>query len=123
MAKGGVRSTMLFINTNGGTVVEVNLATSVQTLIASGGSRGDFVTVDANNATLLVPQTDRIIRLTPGVFVIPPHLLTTTTGLVVAPEISTSGQTVTLTAIVVSAGTGVPAGAVTFSIDGQPQAP
>ena len=61
----------LFVNTNGGTVVEVNLATAAQTLIASGGSRGDFVTVDPNNGTLLVTQSDRIMRLVPGVFAIP----------------------------------------------------
>ena len=36
----------IFVNNNGGTVVEVDLVTKVQTLIASGGSRGDFVTVD-----------------------------------------------------------------------------
>ncbi len=36
----------IFVNTNGGTVFEVNLTTNAQTLIASGGSRGDFVTVD-----------------------------------------------------------------------------
>ena len=61
----------LFVNTNGGTVVEVNLATDAQgnhpqTLIASGGSRGDFVTVDPTNNTLLLTQSDRILRLTPG---------------------------------------------------------
>ena len=113
----------LFVNTNGGTVVEVNLATAAQTVIASGGSRGDFVTVDANNGTLLVTQSDRIMRLTPGVFVIPPHLLTTTTTLDVTPQNSISGQTVTLTAIVVTAATGIPTGTVTFTIDGQAQAP
>ena len=72
----------LFVNTNGGTLVEVSLATKVQTLIASGGSRGDFVTVDPSNGTLLLTQTDRILRLTPaGSFgPIPPpptHLLWT----------------------------------------------
>ena len=56
----------IFANTNGGTVYEVNLATKAQTLIADGGSRGDFVTVDTNNDTLLLTQTDRILRLTPG---------------------------------------------------------
>ena len=61
----------LFVNTNGGTIVEVNLATAAQTLIASGGSRGDFVAVDPNDATLLVTQSDRIMRLVPGVFGIP----------------------------------------------------
>ena len=58
----------LFANTNGGTVVEMNQATAAQTIIASGGSRGDFVTVDPNNGTLLVTQSDRIMRLAPGVF-------------------------------------------------------
>ena len=57
----------LFVNTNGGTVVEVSLANSFLPMtIASGGSRGDFVTVDPSNGTLLLTQTDRILRLTPG---------------------------------------------------------
>ena len=109
----------LFINTNGGTLIEVKLASQAQTVIATGGSRGDFVTVDPSNATLLVTQSDRIMRLTPGFFVIPPHLVTTTTTLSIAPAVSNSGQTVTVTAIVATAGTGLPAGAVTFTIDGQ----
>lgn len=54
----------LFVNTNAGTVVEINLTTDVQTLIASGGSRGDFVAVDPNGS-LLLTQTDDIERLTP----------------------------------------------------------
>jgi hypothetical protein len=54
----------IFVNTNGGTLYEINLTTKVQTLIASGGSRGDFVTVDPNG-TLLLTQTDSILRLTP----------------------------------------------------------
>ena len=53
----------LFINTNSGNLYEINLASGVQTLIASGGSRGDFVTPDPNG-TLLLTQTDRILRLT-----------------------------------------------------------
>jgi hypothetical protein len=53
----------IFVNTNGGDLVEVNLKTSAQTVIASGGSRGDFVTADPNNGTLLVTQSDRILRL------------------------------------------------------------
>jgi hypothetical protein len=113
----------LFVNTNGGTLVEVNLATAAQTIIASGGSRGDFVTVDPNNATLFVTQSDRIMRLIPGVFVIPPHLLTTTTTLDIAPKMSSFGQPVTLTAVVTTAGSGIPTGTVTFMIDGQEQAP
>ena len=53
----------IFVNTNDGHVIEVNLLTSVQTVIVEGGSRGDLVTVDANNGTLLFTQTDRVLRL------------------------------------------------------------
>ena len=55
----------LFVNTNSGTVYEVNLGTNAQTKIASGGSRGDFVSVDPTNDTLLLTQTSTIVRLTP----------------------------------------------------------
>jgi hypothetical protein len=41
----------------------VDLATGAQTLLASGGSRGDLVAVDPSDATLLLTQTDRILRL------------------------------------------------------------
>lgn len=54
----------IFVNTNHGDVYEVILSTNVQTLIASGGSRGDFVTVDPTNGTLLLTQTDSALRLT-----------------------------------------------------------
>jgi hypothetical protein len=54
----------IFVNTNGGTVVEIDPTTLMQTVIATGGSRGDFVTVDPNG-TLLLTQTDEILRLTP----------------------------------------------------------
>jgi hypothetical protein len=64
----GLLAGNIYANTNAGTVVEVNLATRVQTLIATGGSRGDFVTVDPTNSTLLLTQTDRILRLN-GTFV------------------------------------------------------
>jgi DNA-binding beta-propeller fold protein YncE len=53
----------IFGNTNFGAVVEVNLATLAQTILATGGSRGDFVTVDPKDNTLLLTQTDRIVRL------------------------------------------------------------
>ncbi|MFI5381507.1 MAG: YncE family protein [Tepidisphaerales bacterium] len=56
----------IFVNTNGGTVYEVNLSTSAQTLIATGGTRGDFVTVDPSDGSLLLTQTDQILRLTPA---------------------------------------------------------
>ena len=59
----------LFVNTNGGTLMEISLANSfLPTAIASGGSRGDFVSVDPNNGTLLLTQSDRILRLSGGNF-------------------------------------------------------
>ena len=54
----------LFVNTNSGTVVEVDIATGQQTVIASGGSRGDFVTIDPRDGSALFTQTDRIVRFT-----------------------------------------------------------
>jgi sugar lactone lactonase YvrE len=68
---GPLFSNFVFANTNSGQVYEVNLTTSAQTLIATGGSRGDFVTVDPTNNTLLLTQTDRIIRLSGASFVVP----------------------------------------------------
>jgi hypothetical protein len=55
----------LFVNTNFGQVVDVDIATLTQTVIATGGTRGDFVTVDPLNDTLLLTQSDDIVRLTP----------------------------------------------------------
>jgi hypothetical protein len=67
----GSFSGLIFVNTNGGTLVEVNLNTLAQTTIASGGSRGDFVTVDASNNTLLITQSDSILRLMGASFTVP----------------------------------------------------
>jgi hypothetical protein len=59
----GSLSGLLFANTNSGNVYQIDLTTAALTLIASGGSRGDFVSVDPNG-TLLLTQTDSIVRLT-----------------------------------------------------------
>ena len=61
---GGALAGNIYVNTNDGHVVEVDLITMVQTIIVEGGSRGDLVTVDANNGTLLFTQTDSVLRLT-----------------------------------------------------------
>jgi hypothetical protein len=62
----------IFANTNSGTVYEVTLGSNpVATLIASGGSRGDFVSVDPSTNTLLLTQTDSIVRLHGASFVTP----------------------------------------------------
>lgn len=53
-----------YVNTRSGFVVEVNLSTMAQTIIASGGSRGDFVAADpTHNGDMLLTQTDRVMRL------------------------------------------------------------
>jgi hypothetical protein len=52
----------LFVNTNGGQLVEVDLATLAQTIVDSGGSRGDFV-VAAPDGSPLLTQSDRGLRL------------------------------------------------------------
>jgi len=51
-----------FTNNNNGTVIEINMKTKALTTIASGGSRGDFITVD-DQGCLLATQTDRVTRL------------------------------------------------------------
>jgi sugar lactone lactonase YvrE len=55
----------IYVNTNGGELIEIDLATKVQLVMLTGGSRGDFVSVDPYNGTLLITQTDQILRLTP----------------------------------------------------------
>jgi sugar lactone lactonase YvrE len=63
----GALNRNLIVNTNAGNVIAINLDTLTQTVIASGGSRGDFMVVDPNNGTLLLTQSDEILRLTlPG---------------------------------------------------------
>ena len=54
----------LYVNTNDGHLIEVDLISLAQSIIVEGGSRGDLVTVDSNNGTLLFTQTDRVLRLT-----------------------------------------------------------
>jgi len=59
----GSLANLLFINSNDGTFWEQDITTHVLTLLATGGSRGDFVQVDPNGS-LLITQTDSIMRLT-----------------------------------------------------------
>ena len=61
---GSIFGGLIFGNTNDGRLIEIDLSTLEQTLIATGGSRGDFVTVDRTNDTLLITQSDRILRST-----------------------------------------------------------
>ncbi len=52
----------LFVNTNAGNVWEYNIGSAALTLIASGGSRGDFV-VAAPDGSLFLTQSDSILSL------------------------------------------------------------
>ncbi len=120
----GAMAGNLFVNTNGGTVVEINLQTNAQTIIASGGSRGDFVTVDPSNGTLLVTQSDRIMRLAaPSNGGSGSNPLATLTQLSSSPGPSRLGQQVTITAIVTAGSADPTAGTVVFTIDGVAQPP
>jgi hypothetical protein len=104
----------LFVNTNDGTVIEVNVTTLTQTTIATNGTRGDFVTVDPINNTLLLTQSDSIVRLSPGNF--QANKTNTTTVVASNNNPSVYGQSVTFTATVnsVVSGVGTPSGTVTF---------
>ena len=59
----GVLKGNLIVNTNYGVVYAVDIATGSPTVIASGGSRGDYVAIDPNNGTILITQSDRIMRI------------------------------------------------------------
>jgi hypothetical protein len=104
----------IFVNTNDGTVLEVNLTALAQTVMATNGTRGDFMTVDPNG-TLLLTQSDAIVRTGgPGNF----QTNKTNTSSAVTSSLNPSvyGQSVTFTAVVspVVSGAGTPSGMVTF---------
>lgn len=60
----GSLSNEIFGNLNSGSIVEVDLLTKVATTIVTGGSRGDFASVDPNSCSVLFTQSDQILRLT-----------------------------------------------------------
>lgn len=62
---GGTLAGLMFANTNSGEIYEIDMTSLVETLIGSGGSRGDLVTVDPNGS-LLLSQTNLVLRLTPS---------------------------------------------------------
>jgi hypothetical protein len=64
---GSIFNGYLVVNSNDGIVDLVNPTTGVVTMIASSGSRGDFVGLDYNNGTLFLSQTDSVDRLSCGV--------------------------------------------------------
>jgi hypothetical protein len=54
----------LIVNNNDGTVGVVDYTSGVETIIASGGTRGDFVSPDLTNGTLFLASADQVERLT-----------------------------------------------------------
>jgi hypothetical protein len=53
----------LYVSTMDGALLDINLSSRNQTMIATGGERGDFMSFDPNDGSLFVTQTDRIVRV------------------------------------------------------------
>lgn len=64
---GGLFNGQVIVNNNDGTVGLLNPLTSAYTIIASGGTRGDFVSPDRSNGTLFLSELDAVYRLSCGV--------------------------------------------------------
>jgi hypothetical protein len=56
----------IIVNNNDGTLGLINDLTGVETVVASGGSRGDLVSPDLSNGTLLLDQYEGVLRLSCG---------------------------------------------------------
>ncbi len=60
---GGALTGHVIANNNDGTVVEIDPSTGIATIIANGGSRGDFTAADSNDGSLLLSQYGSMLRL------------------------------------------------------------
>jgi PEP-CTERM motif len=63
---GGLFNGDLVVNNNDGTLGLINHITGVETIIATGGTRGDLVAPDTNNGTLFLANADQTYRLSCG---------------------------------------------------------
>ena len=63
---GGAFNGDIVVNNNDGTLGLIDHVTGVETIIASGGTRGDLVAPDLSNGTLFVTQTEALYRLSCG---------------------------------------------------------
>jgi hypothetical protein len=63
---GGLFNGDVVVNDNDGTVGLLDPTTSVFTIIANGGTRGDFVSPDLSNGTLFISQNEQVARLSCG---------------------------------------------------------
>jgi WD40 repeat protein len=60
---GGTFNGDIIVNNNDGTVGLINPTIGTEDIIASGGTRGDFVSPDTSNGTLFLSQNERVDRL------------------------------------------------------------
>jgi len=60
---GGALDGDIVVNNNDGTVGLLDVGTKIETIIASGGTRGDFASPDLNNGSLLLFEDDSVWRL------------------------------------------------------------
>jgi PEP-CTERM motif len=63
---GGLFNGDIIVNNNDGTVGLIDHLTGVETIIASGGARGDLVAPDTSNGTLFLAAADATYRLSCG---------------------------------------------------------
>jgi hypothetical protein len=63
---GGQFNGYIIVNNNDGTVGLINPTTGIEDIIASGGTRGDFVSPDTSNGTLFLSQDEVMDRLSCG---------------------------------------------------------
>jgi len=64
---GGLFDGDIIVDNNDGTLGLINHVTGVETIIADSGSRGDLVSPDLSNGTLLLTQYESVLRLSCGV--------------------------------------------------------
>jgi hypothetical protein len=60
---GGLFNGDIVVNNNDGTVGLIDPTVGTETIIANGGTRGDFVSADTNNGTLFLSQLQAVDRL------------------------------------------------------------
>jgi hypothetical protein len=63
---GGKFDGFIVVNNNDGTVGLIDPTTGLEDIIASGGSRGDYVSPDTSNGTLFLSQNELVDRLSCG---------------------------------------------------------
>jgi hypothetical protein len=63
---GGKFNGDVVVNNNNGTVGLIDVTSGTETIIASGGNRGDFVSPDTSNGTLFLSQFNQVWRLSCG---------------------------------------------------------